>query len=49
MKTIFKLKKIYIEFHSQYMNELDKKIYDIRELNILNFLKNNKIDFELWH
>tara|TARA_B100000963_G_scaffold118886_1_gene103563 strand:+ start:243 stop:803 length:561 start_codon:yes stop_codon:yes gene_type:complete len=47
-KIIFKLNKIYCEFHSIYMNQNLKNEYEVREKNILNFVKENNIDLELW-
>lgn len=48
-KTIFKLNKIYCEFHSQYMKDETKKKYLQRENNIIKFMEENKINFQLWH
>jgi FkbM family methyltransferase len=48
-ETIFKLKKIYCEFHSQYMAEDTKQIFSQKEKKILRFIKQNNIDFEIWH
>jgi len=48
-KTIFKVKKIYCEFHSQYMKFPEKQKYLEEESNLIKFMKQNKIDFELWH
>jgi len=46
--TIFKIKKIYCEFHSCYMSENDKTIFISRESNIINFMKTNHINFIQW-
>lgn len=48
-KIIFRLSKIYCEFHSQYMKDSSKKIYANREKNILDFVNKNSIDLEVWH
>lgn len=48
-KLIFKLNKIYCEFHSIYMKEDVKSDYEMREKNILNFIKENNINLEVWH
>jgi len=48
-KTIFKVNKIYCEFHSQYMNAEDKKEFKLREEKILDFVRHNGIHFEIWH
>jgi len=45
---IFKVKKIYCEFHSKYMNGDNRKFFKSREDKILEFIKNNDICFELW-
>jgi FkbM family methyltransferase len=45
---IFRVKKIYCEFHSQYMNRKDKNIFKLRENKILMFVRKNNICFELW-
>jgi hypothetical protein len=45
---IFRVKKIYCEFHSQYMNHKDKNVFGLRENKILMFVKKNNICFELW-
>ena len=47
--VIFKIRKIYCEFHSKYMNPEDKSIFELREKRILSFLKEKNICFELWH
>lgn len=47
--SIFKVKKIYCEFHSQYMNEYDRKQFLQREHAILEFAKHNAISIEIWH
>lgn len=47
-ETIFKISKIYCEFHSQYMNQEDKPKYLQRENFILNFVKTHNINFEIW-
>ena len=47
-KIIFKLNKIYCEFHSMYMDDERKSEYEIREKNILDFVKENNIDLEIW-
>jgi len=46
---ISRIEKIYCEFHTQYMNPVDRKIFVPREQNILNYMKTNNIKFELWH
>jgi len=43
-KTIFKVEKMYIEFHSQFMNDDDKKLFVPREQNIENFIRVNNIN-----
>ena len=48
-KTIFKVKKIYCEFHTQYMNAADRVIYVPRETKIMEFIQANNIAFEIWH
>ena len=48
-ETIFKVKKIYCEFHSQYMNNKDKKVFNLREKKIMEFISHNNVDFEVWH
>jgi len=48
-ELIFKLNKIYCEFHSSYMKEDVKSDYEMREKNILNFAKENNINLEVWH
>lgn len=48
-KTIFKVNKIYCEFHSQYMKSPEKEYYENLELKFLDFMKNNNIEFVLWH
>jgi len=40
--------KMYIEFHSQYMNDADKDEYQQRERDIIEYLENAGVDFELW-
>ena len=47
-ETIFKVKKIYCEFHSQYMNKEDKSSFKKRENNILDFMRDHGINFEIW-
>lgn len=47
-KLIFKVRKIYCEFHSQYMDRKNKKNFEKRENSILSFVKKNNICFELW-
>jgi len=47
-KIIFGVKKIYCEFHSQYMNSRDKEIFKPRENKIMKFVHDNNIDFEIW-
>ena len=47
--TIFFVKKIYCEFHSQYMDHDNKAIFYKRELAILDFCKKYAIPFEIWH
>jgi FkbM family methyltransferase len=47
-KSIFKISKMYCEFHSQYMNEQDKKQYVLRENFISEFMQKNNINFEVW-
>jgi len=47
-KTIFRVKKIYCEFHSQYMNDKDKRKFKLRENKIMEFIRRNNIDFEMW-
>lgn len=48
-KTIFKLSKIYCEFHSNYMSHDHYQQFLNKEHSILNFVKSNNINFELWH
>ena len=48
-KTINKIKKIYCEFHTQYMIPEDRKAFLPRENSILNYIRENKLDFEIWH
>jgi FkbM family methyltransferase len=45
------IKKLYVEFHNQYVsqNMLEKHNLDFRKQNILDYLYNNKIDYELWY
>jgi len=47
-KLIHNLSKLFVEFHSQYMDPETKKYYELRERNILDYIKNNNIDFTLW-
>lgn len=48
-KTIFKVKKIYCEFHSQYMRTPEKENHRKLELEFLDFMKKNNIEFVEWH
>ena len=43
-----KIATIFTEFHSQYMTEPDKTIYENREKAIIQSFKNDKIPFHLW-
>ena len=43
-----KIATIFTEFHSQYMTEPDKTIYENREKVIIQSFKNDKIPFHLW-
>jgi hypothetical protein len=45
------IKKLYVEFHNQYVsqNMLEKHKLDFRKQNILDYLYNNKIEYELWY
>jgi len=45
---MFKVKKIYCEFHSKYMNDNDKRVFELRENKILSFIKDNNMCFEEW-
>jgi len=45
---IFKVQKIYCEFHSQYMKYEDRRVFKHRERKIRKFVKKNKLCFELW-
>jgi FkbM family methyltransferase len=47
-KLIHKIKKIYCEFHTQYMNEKDRQIFVPREQKILKYISDNNISLELW-
>jgi len=47
--TIHKVSKIYCEFHSQYMDAVNQEVYLQREKNIINYVIENNINFELWH
>lgn len=47
-KNIHKIKKIYCEFHTRFMNSEDKSLYLKREHNIVVFLKENNIDLINW-
>ena len=47
--SISKTSKIYCEFHSQYMKEPAYSQYLARENQILAYVTNNNISFELWH
>ena len=40
--------KIYVEFHSQYMDEYYKPIFEKREQAIISYFKNNNVDYVLW-
>lgn len=46
-RSILKINKIWIEFHDNFFTEKQK--YLDRKLNIINFLKDKKIDFFEWH
>ena len=43
-----KIATIFTEFHSQYMTEPDKTIYENREKVIIQSFNNDKIPFHLW-
>lgn len=47
-QSIFKISKIWCEFHSPYMSNPHKLEYQLREQAILEFIGNNHIPFELW-
>lgn len=47
-KTIHKLKTIYCEFHTQYMKSETNSNFVERENNILQYVRENNIDFHLW-
>jgi len=47
--TIFKTSKIYCDFHSRYMNAQDRALFLPREAKILEYVRINKINFEIWH
>lgn len=46
--TVHKVKKIYCEFHSQYMREPERSQYKAREQNILGYMQQHNINLELW-
>ena len=48
---LIKIKKLYVEFHNQYVSETKLEQYnlDIRKQNILNYLSDNKIEYEIWY
>lgn len=47
-ETILKVKKIYCEFHSQYMREPERSQYQERQQAILAYVREHNINFELW-
>lgn len=47
-KNIFKIKKIYCEFHTRFMNSEDRNRYLKREHNIVTFLEKNNIQLINW-
>ena len=48
---LVKIKKLYVEFHNQYVSEkiLEQYNLDLRKQDILNYLSNNKIEYEIWY
>lgn len=48
-KVVFMVNKIYCEFHCKYMKKKDKSVYKPREDKIMSFMRQNNIDFEIWH
>lgn len=50
-KTIFKIKKLFVEFHENYVADEFIKKYDLinRKNDILSFLEKNKIEYKIWH
>jgi len=51
MNVLMKIKKLYVEFHNQYVSQtmLEKYNLDFRKQNILDYLSNHKIEYELWY
>lgn len=49
--SILYIKKLFVEFHNQYVSEEKLRRFDLdnRKKNIINYLKNNNIDFQIWH
>lgn len=47
-KIIKRLKKIYVEFHTQYMDSNARETYVARERNIISRMKSDKVDFKIW-
>lgn len=49
-KTIFKIKKVYVEFHEQYTTSEFIEKYDLinRKNKILSFLEENNIEYQIW-
>ena len=43
-----KIKTLYCEFHSQYMNETDRQVYLEREAHIVDQIHKAGVDFYLW-
>lgn len=50
-ETIFKIKKVYVEFHEQYMSNefIEKYDFTNRKDKILSFLTQNNIEYQIWH
>lgn len=50
-KTILCLKKLFVEFHNQYISAEKLKEYDLqnRKNKIMEFIEKNNINFQIWY